>query len=109
MYASLSTSPYCTLWCKSYQMNNNLYCNRHHPQEVSAKHAEIIKKVPACGRPQGPLPPPSVRRCAHLTNPPSPHLCRRPLWTVPWTSCSPIIVCEEVNGKPPHSSHLQVA
>jgi len=27
----------------------------------------------------------------------------------PWTSCSPIIVCEEGNGKPPHSSHAQVA
>src|SRR6218665_900030 len=27
----------------------------------------------------------------------------------PWTSCLPIIVCEEGNGKPPHSSHPQVA
>src|SRR6218665_2951285 len=27
----------------------------------------------------------------------------------PWTSCSPIIVCGEGNGKPPHLSHPQVA
>ena len=38
-------------------MNNNLYINRHRPYGVSAKHAEAIEKVPACGRPQGLLLP----------------------------------------------------
>jgi len=39
-----------------------------------------LKKVPYCGRPQGPLPP---SLCPHLTLPPLPRLCGRPLWTAP--------------------------
>ena len=30
MYVGLSASPYYTLWCKSYNVNNNLYFNRRH-------------------------------------------------------------------------------
>src|SRR6218665_1143645 len=29
---NLRSSPYYSLWCKLYKMNNNLYFNRHHPQ-----------------------------------------------------------------------------
>src|SRR6218665_909812 len=50
-------------------MNNNLYFNRHHPQVVSAKHAETIKKstsLRTSARSFTPSP------CPHLTKPPSP-------------------------------------
>jgi len=40
----LSASPYYTMWYKSNKTNNNLYFNSHHPQGVSAKHAETILK-----------------------------------------------------------------
>src|SRR6218665_1166428 len=45
MCVGLSASPYYTLWCKWYKMNNNLYFNRHHQYRVSAKHAETIKST----------------------------------------------------------------
>src|SRR6218665_1987899 len=32
LYVGFSSSPYYTLWCKSYKMNNNLYFNRQLPQ-----------------------------------------------------------------------------
>jgi len=48
---------------------------------VSAKHVGIIKNVPGCGRPQGPLPLCLRQQVSHLTDPRSPSL--RPLWTAP--------------------------
>src|SRR6218665_867874 len=69
MYVGLSSSPYYTLWCKSYKTNNNLHFNRHHSQrECLQSMLKQLRKVP--------LPPPPVRRCPHLTKPPP--LCGRP-------------------------------
>src|SRR6218665_1866144 len=46
-------------------MNNNLYFNRHHPQrEWLQSMLNQYRKVPACGRPQGPLPP---SLCPHVS------------------------------------------
>jgi len=55
---------------------------------VSAKHAEIIKKIPACGRPQGPLPPLPL---SAFDQTPLPRLCGRPLWTAPYRSDIPLL------------------
>jgi len=54
----------------------------HHPERVSVTHAGIIKKVPACGRPQGPLPLP-LSAVVRILPTPRPRLCGRPLWTAP--------------------------
>src|SRR6218665_2599177 len=76
LYVGLSSSPYYALWCKLYKMNNNLYFNRHHPHRACLQSMlKQYRKVPACGRPQGPFPPPPpVRICPNLTNPPPPSL-----------------------------------
>ena len=44
-------------------------------------HAETIKKVPSCRRPQGPLLPSPCPQVSAFDQTPPP-LCGRPLWTL---------------------------
>src|SRR6218665_1823521 len=54
-------------------MDNNLYFNSHHPQGVSAKHAETTLKSAILRTSARSLPSPA-RKCLHLTIPPPPSL-----------------------------------